>query len=56
VSLIVTEMAVIEPTEDGLVLKERGPGVTAREIEEATGARLIVETETPEMRLLSGVN
>ena len=51
VSLIVTEMAVIEPTEAGLALRERGPGVTMREIEEATGARLIVEGETPEMRL-----
>ncbi len=31
VSLIVTEMAVIEPTEAGLVLRERGPGVTMRD-------------------------
>ena len=51
VSLIVTEMAVIEPTEAGLALRERGPGVSLREIEEATGARLIIKGETPEMRL-----
>jgi acetate CoA/acetoacetate CoA-transferase beta subunit len=51
VSLIVTEMAVIEPTEAGLVLRERGPGVTVREIEEATAAALIVEGEPPEMAL-----
>jgi acetate CoA/acetoacetate CoA-transferase beta subunit len=51
VSLIVTEMAVIEPTDAGLVLRERGPGVSLRQIEEATGARLIAEGEPPEMRL-----
>jgi acetate CoA/acetoacetate CoA-transferase beta subunit len=51
VTLIVTEMAVIEPTERGLVLKERGPGVSVREIREATGANLIVEGDPPEMRL-----
>jgi acetate CoA/acetoacetate CoA-transferase beta subunit len=51
VSLIVTEMAVIEPTDAGLALRERGPGVSLREIEEATGARLIIKGETPEMRL-----
>ena len=51
ISLIVTEMAVIEPTEAGLELRERGPGVSVREIEEATGATLIIEGEPPEMRL-----
>jgi acetate CoA/acetoacetate CoA-transferase beta subunit len=51
VSLIVTEMAVIVPTEEGLVLRERGPGVTVREIEQATGAHLIVEGDPPEMTL-----
>ena len=51
VSLIVTEMAVIEPTQAGLVLKERGPGVTVREIEEATAAQLIIDAEPPEMAL-----
>ena len=32
VSLIVTELAVIEPTERGLVLRERGPGVSVEDI------------------------
>ncbi len=32
VSLVVTEMAVIEPTEAGLILRERGPGVSVGEI------------------------
>ena len=50
VSLIVTEMAVIEPTDAGLVLRERGPGYTVDDIVKGTAARLIVEGETPEMR------
>ena len=51
VSLIVTEMAVIEPTDAGLVLRERGPGVSVEDIQDATGADLIVEGEPPEMAL-----
>ncbi|MFV0334449.1 MAG: 3-oxoacid CoA-transferase subunit B [Tropicimonas sp.] len=51
VSLIVTEMAVIEPTEAGLVLRELGPGVTLEQVREATTAKLIVEGEVPEMTL-----
>jgi acetate CoA/acetoacetate CoA-transferase beta subunit len=52
VSLVVTEMAVIEPTPEGLVLRERGPGCTIDDIVKATSARLIVQGETPEMRLV----
>ena len=51
VTLIVTEMAVIEPTERGLVLKERGPGVSVEDIVKATGAALIVEGDVPEMKI-----
>ncbi len=51
VSLIVTEMAVIEPTEKGLVLRERGPGVPTADIVNMTGANLIIEGEPPEMAL-----
>ena len=51
VDLVVTEMAVIEPTDQGLVLRERGPGVSVDEIRAATGARLIVQGEVPEMEL-----
>lgn len=49
VSLIVTELAVIEPTEQGLVLRERGPGVSVDEVAAATEARLIVPDRVPEM-------
>lgn len=51
VSLIVTEMAVIEPTEDGLVLKETGPDVTIDDIISSTEASLIVRGDVPKMRL-----
>jgi acetate CoA/acetoacetate CoA-transferase beta subunit len=51
VSLIVTELAVIEPTDDGLALGERAPGVSASEILASTGARLIVPDDAPEMPL-----
>lgn len=51
VSLIVTEMAVIEPTEDGLVLKETGPGASIDDIISATEASLIVRGDVPKMRL-----
>jgi acetate CoA/acetoacetate CoA-transferase beta subunit len=42
VSLIVTEMAVIEPTGGGLVLRETGPGVSVDEVIAATEAELTV--------------
>ena len=51
VNLIVTDMAVIRPGEDGLHLSERAPGVTVEEILAATAAPLIVPAEVPEMRL-----
>ena len=40
VSLIVTDLAVIERTGAGLVLKEVAPGWTAQEVHALTGARL----------------
>jgi acetate CoA/acetoacetate CoA-transferase beta subunit len=51
VSLIVTEMAVIEPTVDGLVLRERAPGVSVDQIREATQAELLAMGDVPEMTL-----
>ena len=44
-------MAVIEPTDAGLVLRERGPGASVDDIIAATSARLIIEGDVPEMRL-----
>jgi len=51
VSLIVTEMAVIEPTEAGLVLKETGPEASVDDVISATEASLIVQGDVPKMRL-----
>lgn len=53
VSLIVTEMAVVEPTEQGLVLRERAPGVSVEAILAATEAPLRADGEVPEMSLES---
>jgi 3-oxoacid CoA-transferase subunit B len=46
VHLIVTELAVIEVTERGLVLKEVASDTTVEHVRQATGAALIVE-QTP---------
>ncbi|MBW6397654.1 3-oxoacid CoA-transferase subunit B [Roseomonas sp. HJA6] len=50
-SLIVTDLAVIEPTHDGLMLRERAPDVTVADILAATTAPLIIPETVPEMRL-----
>jgi 3-oxoacid CoA-transferase subunit B len=42
VHTIVTEMAYINVTPKGLVLEEVAPGLTAEDVQKATGARLIV--------------
>ena len=49
VNLIVTEMAVIEPTDEGLVLRETAPGVNIEKIIAATEASLIIPEHVPEM-------
>jgi acetate CoA/acetoacetate CoA-transferase beta subunit len=56
VTLIVTEMAVIEPTEDGLVLRETAPGLTVETICEATGTPLIVSSDITVMSVGSQVS
>jgi acetate CoA/acetoacetate CoA-transferase beta subunit len=42
VDLVVTELAVLEPTEAGLVLKELAPGVTVEQVIAASEATLII--------------
>lgn len=51
VSLIVTEMAVIEPTEAGLVLREVAPGVSVADVVAATEATLILPATIPTMAI-----
>lgn len=42
VNLIITEMAVIEVTKEGLVLRELGPEATVEQVQAATAATLII--------------
>ncbi len=49
VKKVVTNLAVLEVTENGFKLLERAPGVSVDEIKEATEGLLIADRETPEM-------
>jgi acetate CoA/acetoacetate CoA-transferase beta subunit len=51
IDLVVTEMAVIEPTEAGLVLRETAPGIGVDDVRAATAAALIVDGAVPQMEL-----
>ena len=51
VNLVITELAVIEPSDEGLVLKERAPGVTVEKVIAATEALLIIPPKVPEMAI-----
>jgi len=49
VDLIVTDLAVIEVTPDGLLLRELAPGWLPQEVQEQTEARLLVAPDIKEM-------
>ncbi|MCK8523200.1 CoA transferase subunit B [Aquimarina sp. D1M17] len=51
VKKVVTNLALMEITEDGFKLLERAPGVSVEEIENATEGKLIIEGEIPEMTI-----
>ena len=51
VNLIVTDLAVIEVTPEGLLLKEVAPGWTAEEVQAVTGAELILAKDLKEIEL-----
>ncbi len=51
VKKIVTNLAVLEITNNGFKLLERAPGVTVEAIQKATEGTLIIEGEIPEMEL-----
>jgi 3-oxoacid CoA-transferase B subunit len=52
VDLIVTDVAVIEVSDEGLVLKEFFPGWTVEEIQAITEPKLIISPELGEMQLI----
>lgn len=49
VKRVVTELAVMDVTENGFKLIERAPGVSVKDIIAATEAELIIEGDIPEM-------
>jgi 3-oxoacid CoA-transferase subunit B len=55
VQQIITDLAVIDITPDGLVLRELAPGVGVDDVKAATGAPLAVPAEPAEMRIPAGV-
>ena len=50
VKKIVTELAVLDVTPDGFVLRERAPGVSVEQIRAATAGKLVVPADVPEMQ------
>lgn len=51
VTTIITDLAVIDVSAEGLVLREVAPGRSAAEVQALTGAKLAVPENVPEMRL-----
>jgi 3-oxoacid CoA-transferase subunit B len=49
VKKVVTDLAVLEITENGFKLLERAPGVSVEEIISKTAGKLIIESDIPEM-------
>ena len=49
VQKVVTDLAVLERTNNGFKLLERAPGVSVEDIQKATEANLIIEGDIPEM-------
>ena len=49
VKKVVTNLAVLEITEEGFLLLERAPGVSVGQIKEATAGKLIIKEPVPEM-------
>lgn len=50
VNQIITEMGVMEITEEGIVLTEIAPGLTVEDVQAATGAKLIISKNLVEMK------
>lgn len=50
VKKVVTDLAVLDITEEGFVLLERAPGVSVEAIQKATEGRLVLNGDIPEMQ------
>jgi 3-oxoacid CoA-transferase subunit B len=55
VDRVITDLAVLDVTPDGLVLREVAPGVTVDQVIAATGAPLTVPDDVPTMSLPASV-
>jgi 3-oxoacid CoA-transferase subunit B len=53
---IITDLAVVDVTTDGLVLREVAPGVSARDVQERTQPVLLVPPDVAEMRFGVGAS
>jgi acyl CoA:acetate/3-ketoacid CoA transferase beta subunit len=51
VDLVITDIAVIEVTEKGMVLKEVAPGWTAEEVQALTEPKLMIAPDLHEIEL-----
>ncbi len=51
VNLIITDLAVVEVTPEGLLLKEVAPGWTAEEVQALTEPRIIIAPDLKEIEL-----
>jgi 3-oxoacid CoA-transferase subunit B len=51
VNTIITNLAVIDVTPAGLLLRETAPGITPEEVQQHTEPKLRYEGKVPEMRL-----
>jgi len=52
VDLLVTDIAVIQVTEKGMVLKEVAPAWTPEEVQSLTGPKLIIDRDCREIELM----